>query len=305
MEKKNTHLSHLDISQLKGAKLQDFHGPILNKLYNLNLLIIAPKFLIKWTKNPLKAILFLISTIYNVFIDLKHSKKLISRSSKELNEIKTHLGTGRNVRLILEQLEEIKKRSIKRTDISDHLVTLFVESLSVNPRLIVELGVRGGESTFVLERVAKLCDSALVSVDIEDCSDISSYKNWIFVQSDDIEFAKRFKNWCKEHEVQPKIDVLFIDTSHIFEHTVQEIENWFPFLSEKSKVLFHDTNLKKLFFRRDGSMGVGWNNKRGVIRAIEKYLGKGFNEEEDFTEFRNGWLIKHHASCNGLTILEK
>ncbi|MDD2665856.1 MAG: class I SAM-dependent methyltransferase [Methanocellales archaeon] len=266
------------------------------------------KQLIKGIKNPWKAILFLVSTIYNIFIDLKHHKKLISAEElKELDKIKEHLITRTNIEehLILKELEDIKRQSIKKTDISDHLVTLFVESLSTKPRLIVELGVRGGESTFVLERVAKLCDSTLISVDIEDCSDISSYKNWIFVQSDDIEFAKRFEKWCARHDIQPKINVLFVDTSHIFENTVQEIENWFPFLRERSKVFFHDTNLKRLFFRRDGSMGVGRNNKRGVIRAIEEYFDKGFNEKEDFIELIDGWQIKHYANCNGFTILEK
>ena len=37
----------------------------------------------------------------------------------------------------------------KKTDISDHLETLFVESLSMEPKLIVELGVGDGESTMV------------------------------------------------------------------------------------------------------------------------------------------------------------
>lgn len=52
-------------------------------------------------------------------------------------------------------------------------------------------------------------------------------------------------------------------------------------------------------------MGVGWNKKRWVIRAIERYFDNGFNEKEDFTEFRNGWLIKHYDNCNVFTILEK
>lgn len=259
------------------------------------------KQLVKGVKSPEKAILFLSSTIYNIFIDLKHHKKLNCAKSRELNEIEG----GISEHLFLKDLEELKKQSIRRTDISDHLVTLFVESLSAKPKVIVELGVRGGESTFVLERVAKLCNSTLISVDIEDCFGICSYKNWLFVQSDDIEFAKIFEDWCKEREIQPKIDVLFIDTTHIFEHTVQEIENWFPFLADEAKVFSHDTNLKRLFFRRDGSMGAGWNNKRGVIRAIEKYFGNAFNEKRDFTEFKKGWRIKHFSNCNGFTILEK
>src|SRR4051794_24576059 len=54
----------------------------------------------------------------------------------------------------LDLFDEISQRSAIRTDISDHLQMLFFESLPLRPSLIVELGVRGGESTFVLERVA-------------------------------------------------------------------------------------------------------------------------------------------------------
>jgi len=68
------------------------------------------------------------------------------------------------------EFDEIVERSGPRTDISDHLPLLFVEAMDVHPDLIVELGVRTGESTFVFERVAALHDATLVSADINDCS---------------------------------------------------------------------------------------------------------------------------------------
>lgn len=241
----------------------------------------------KAIKDPKKAAWFLIIKINNTFIDIKTHKSYVSSGLKELNEIKKH--------------------STVLTDMSSHLETLFIESLAVKPELIVELGIRTGESTFVLERVAKLCRSKLVSVDAEDCSHISSYKEWLFIQKDDIEFAKEFENWCKINRIEPKIDILFIDTSHLFEHTFQEIKFWFPFLSNRSKVFFHDTNLKKIYLRKDGSMGTthGFYNERGVIRALEKYFNESFNEKENFVDFRKDWLIKHYSYCSGFTILEK
>jgi cephalosporin hydroxylase len=203
------------------------------------------------------------------------------------------------------ELDEIQEHSMKRTDISDHLVTLFVEAIAARPRLIVELGVRQGESTFVFERVAKLCGSQLISVDIQDGSAASSYEGWIFERSDDIEFAKRFDAWCGQRHIEARIDVLFIDTSHLFGHTVAEIEHWFPFLSEKSKVMFHDTNCGKIYSRKDGSVGVGWNNKRGVIAALERLFDRPFNEKEHFVEWAKGWAIRHYPHCAGMTVLEK
>ena len=122
----------------------------------------------------------------------------------------------------LEVYDEIVKHAQKRSDISDHLPVLFAESLPVQPSLIVELGVRGGESTFAFERVAALCGSKLVSVDIDDCLKASKYPDWQFVKSDDIAFASHFGEWCRQRGITPSIDILFIDTSHEFDHTVQE-----------------------------------------------------------------------------------
>jgi cephalosporin hydroxylase len=205
----------------------------------------------------------------------------------------------------LETYDEILKHAQARSDISDHLPILFAESLPVQPSLIVELGVRGGESTFAFERVAALCGSKLVSVDIDDCIKASTYPEWQFVKSDDIAFAAHFPEWCRERGIVASIDILFIDTSHEFDHTVQELVHWFPFLSDHAKVFFHDTNMKRVFLRRDGSKGIGWENNRGVIAAIEQYLGTTFHENRDFVAFADGWMVKHHAHCSGLTILER
>lgn len=71
-----------------------------------------------------------------------------------------------------------------------------MECLGIEARLIVELGSGDGESTFVLERVAKLWDGALVSVDIEDREEVGTYPKRHFVKSDDISFAALFPARC-------------------------------------------------------------------------------------------------------------
>ena len=200
---------------------------------------------------------------------------------------------------------EVHEHCRVRTDISDHLTTLFSQTIAMQPRLIAELGVRGGESTFVLERVAKLCAAPLVSVDIEDCSSVCNYPNWHFNKSDDIQFAKDWPKWVSTKGLPATIDVLFIDTSHIYEHTVQEIKHWFPLLSPKCKVMFHDTNQRKIYWRKDGSVGIGWNNNRGVMAAIEEYFDTKFDESRDFVELHKGWVISHTALCSGFTTLTR
>jgi|WetSurMetagenome_2_1015567.scaffolds.fasta_scaffold00427_8 cephalosporin hydroxylase len=203
------------------------------------------------------------------------------------------------------EMAEIMERARKRTDISDYLPDLFIETLSVAPKFIVELGVRDGESLFAFERAARLCGSTIASVDIEDCSSVCSYGKWHFVQKSDIEFPAEFSEWCRTKNIGPAIDLLFIDTSHLYEHTVEEIRLWFPFLSGSATVIFHDTNLQDPFFRKDGSMEFSWDNQRGVIRAVEEYFRVSFNEKTDFTTIIGGWIIRHQAHCNGLTVLKK
>jgi cephalosporin hydroxylase len=205
------------------------------------------------------------------------------------------------------ELQEIREHAISvPTDISDHLATIFSETVAAQPRLIVELGVRGGESRFALERAARVTGAALVSIDIDDCADVcGKAPSWYFVKADDVQFARIFSDWCSQREIEPRIDVLFIDTSHVFEHTVQEIKEWFPYLSAHCKVLFHDTNAKRFYRRLDGTIGGGLSCKRGVVQAIEEYLGTRLNERLDFVTIAREWLIRHWAHCNGLAVLER
>ena len=113
-------------------------------------------------------------------------------------------------------------------DIVDHLPTLAFECKAATPKLIVELGTRGGVSTQALIGCARVNNAVMVSVDIDDCSHVASDAKWSFVRSDDLEFAKKFPEWCKSKGIDSKIDFLFIDTSHEYEHSVAEIAVWFP-----------------------------------------------------------------------------
>jgi hypothetical protein len=101
------------------------------------------------------------------------------------------------------------------------------------------------------------------------------------------------------------VDLLFIDTSHYYDHTVQKIAAWFPHLSEKAKVMFHDTNLRLMGPRNDGGIALAWDNRRGVIRAVEEFLGIHLDERKQCIERAPGWLVRHWPNCNGFTILDR
>lgn len=191
------------------------------------------------------------------------------------------------------------------TDIDEHLETMYVEGLLCRPQLIVELGVRGGTSTAVFEQVSEMCGSTIISGDIDDCSRVSQNPRWHFVRDDDLHLAEIFPQYCRTLGITPEVDLLFIDTSHYYDHTVEEIRKWFPLLSRRAKVMFHDTNLRNVGSRRDGCFQLGWDNGRGVIRAIEEYLGAHINERQHCTDVVAGWLLRHWPNCNGFTILDR
>jgi cephalosporin hydroxylase len=203
------------------------------------------------------------------------------------------------------ELAEIRSHASTLTDIDEHLELMFIEGLLRAPKLIVELGVRSGASTCVFERVARCCGSVLISADLEDCSGISSYSRWHFHQGDDVAFAALFPKFCGVRDIAPSIDLLFMDTSHYYDHTVEEIAAWFPLLSPSAKVIFHDTNLRAIGPRKDGCFALGWDNQRGVIRAIEEFLGIKIDEQKEVVKQGNGWLVRHWPNCNGLTILDR
>lgn len=196
------------------------------------------------------------------------------------------------------------------SDISDHLPTLYYETVAARPRLVVELGTRGGESTRTFLAAATRAGARMLSIDIDPCTvpglPDEARSRWTFLQSDDVAFGRRdFAPWCRANGLAPEIDVLFVDTSHLYAHTVEELRVWMPFLSARGVAIFHDTNLDASSRRYDGSILWGWVNERGVIRAIEDYVGMRLQEKRPFVAEAGGWLIQHVPHCNGLTLIRR
>ncbi len=193
---------------------------------------------------------------------------------------------------------EIIERETHGGEMVTHLMSLFEETCAVRPKLVVELGVRKGMSTFALERAARLSGAKMVSVDREDSSAIVDYTE--FVQAEDVEFASRFGAFCEERRIEPVIDVLLVDTSHTYAQTQAEIKAWVPLMAQKCKLMFHDTNPSP----------KGWNKadpegRYGVASAIDEWLGRKFPWKTYFRNVVGEWSIRHNPEYMGLTILNR
>jgi predicted O-methyltransferase YrrM len=197
------------------------------------------------------------------------------------------------------------------SDIRDHVGTIFYEALSSRPQLVVELGTRGGVSTRALLAAAEFANAHVLSIDIDDCSNIDLpdrfRRRWTFVRSDDVAFAgEPFSAFCAARKLPPMVEVILIDTSHLFEHTRDELKSWLPRLGPRGVIILHDTNMGSGRYRRlDREIGFGWDNKRGVIRAIEEMLGRRYDEQTFFTDVAAGFVITHQPWSNGLLIMRK
>jgi predicted O-methyltransferase YrrM len=196
------------------------------------------------------------------------------------------------------------------SDIHDHLGTLFMEAVAARPRLIVELGTRGGVSTRALLAGAAVTGAQMLSVDINDCSgaDLPEKlrQRWKFIRSDDVSFAgEPFAAFCQERGLPPQAEVIFIDTSHEFEHTRAELQAWIPRLAPSGLMMFHDTNMQTWFRSLNGKVYRGWDNRRGVIRAIEEVVGRQYDADTFFSDIVHGFAIVHAPWSSGFTVMRK
>ena len=99
--------------------------------------------------------------------------------------------------------------------------------------------------------------------------------------------------------------MIFIDTSHLYEHTRDEIDRWLPRLAPGGAMVFHDTNMATWYRSLNGQVRRGWDNERGVIRAIEERLGRNYDADTYFVDIAAGFLVEHWPWCSGLTVLRR
>lgn len=163
------------------------------------------------------------------------------------------------------------------SDIYLHLPR-FVELVHLlDAKHVIELGTRTGVSTIAwLHALDKTC-GYLTSVDIDEKPPIGDYPHWTFIKGDD----------CDPGVIsglQPA-DIVFIDTSHLYEHTVREL-NMYRWLVRPGGVLvLHDTMLE----RPDGAPPLP---RFPVRKAVEEFVAE------------NGLEWHNYPDCWGLAVIK-
>ena len=135
------------------------------------------------------------------------------------------------------------------SDIQEYLPLLHDAARSYPQARVLELGSRKGNSTLAFLAGAEESGGHVWSCDIDDVTagpgrdgPWAGCERWTFIHGDDMHPAVRAK-------LPAEVDVLFIDTSHEYEHTLGELEAYMPRVAPGGVALFHDT---KFLFARPG-----------------------------------------------------
>lgn len=148
-----------------------------------------------------------------------------------------------------------------------HYLPILRETAALYPQVrVIELGVRQGASTSAFLAAAEEADGHVWSVDLEQPK-VPDYwagtGRWNLQIADDL---------ADEVEPQP-CDVLFIDTSHEYDHTLAELRKFVPWVKPGGMVLAHDT--------------LNWPGD-GVAKALDTYCAESSLTWEEIGHGRYG-----------------
>lgn len=151
------------------------------------------------------------------------------------------------------------------SDIAVHLPVLAAAVAAYHQTgIVVELGVRDGNSTQALLQGVNRTGGHLWSVDRVDCGAVSDDPRWSFVRGRDTDPLL-------VSTLPADADVVFIDTDHAYAHTLTELEMWVPRVRPGGVVLLHDTMNESPGERGEA---IGLQPPFPVLRAVEDYCAE-------------------------------
>ena len=120
----------------------------------------------------------------------------------------------------------------------DYLIKLEETTLdylkSVTEPVILEFGVRYGQSTQLFLEICEKNNGFLYSVDVDDTSKKFNSKKWKFIHGRDDNFE------LIESYIPKKIDLIYIDSFHDAEHVAKIFFHYYPFLKDNGCLIIDD-----------------------------------------------------------------
>jgi predicted O-methyltransferase YrrM len=155
------------------------------------------------------------------------------------------------------------------SDIREYLPFLHETAAGYPQVRVLELGTRKGNSTLAFLAGAAETRGHVWSVDIDPCDQDPGGMGpwagcplWTFTRGDDLHPSVLAAQ-------PPQVDVLFVDTSHLYDETLQEFRAYVPRVAPGGVVLCHDTNL----LLREAA-GAEYTKTPPVAGALNDYCGE-------------------------------
>lgn len=122
------------------------------------------------------------------------------------------------------------------SDIRGHLTRFVTLVETLDAQRVCELGVRTGVSTVAWLEGLRRTGGQLYAVDIDPCP--IRHRQLTFVQGDDCDEAV-------VAQIPDELDIVFVDSSHLYVHTQREIELYAPKLAGGGCIVFHDVAVER------------------------------------------------------------
>lgn len=122
------------------------------------------------------------------------------------------------------------------SDIQAHLERFVALVETLDAQRVAELGVRQGVSTVAWLEGLRRTGGHLWAVDLEPCP--LEHRQLTFLRGDD----------CSPEIVDAipdDLDIVFVDSSHLYAHTQREIELYLPKLTLGGCIVFHDVDVER------------------------------------------------------------
>ena len=160
-------------------------------------------------------------------------------------------------------------RLTRWSDIVEYLPLLYGFARSCPEARVLELGSRKGNSTLALLAGAEESGGHVWSCDVDDVAadpggmaPWASCGRWTFTRGDDMDPSV-------QSLLPAQCDVLFVDTSHEYGHTVREIGAYMPRVAPGGVALFHDTKFLP------GCPGDAWDGTLPPVgRALDEWCAR-------------------------------
>jgi predicted O-methyltransferase YrrM len=165
------------------------------------------------------------------------------------------------------------------SDIFEHLPVFVQMVKAANVQTVIELGTRTGVSTIAWLYALEQTGGHLWSVDMDAKPGIGDYPHWTYIQGDD-------EDPNVYGQLPKQCDILFLDTSHHYQHTKRELELYRRFVKPGGLIVCHDTELPIPEGHPPGDPAYP------VKRAIEEFVAQ------------YGYRWQNLPNCWGLGIIE-